>query len=115
MSIKIFVVTLKQAKQAIKCMFLNTTENKEKIFSDILDVIKENLNGDKGKNYLTAIVALGHLALYLPEKFPVQIKNLVSRKIVKELVMKADMETEFLGIFENNLQCYCYKGAELFM
>ena len=39
-------------------------------------------------HYLTAIVALGHLSFHLPEKFPVQIKNLVSRKIVKELVMK---------------------------
>ena len=80
--------TPKQAKQAIKCLYMNTTENAEKIFSDILEVIKENLNGDKNKNYLTAIVALGHLAFHLPDKFPVQIKNLVSRKIVKELIMK---------------------------
>ena len=80
--------TPKQAKQAIRCMYMNTTENQEKVFSDILEVIKENLNGEKGKYYLTAIVALGHLAQQLPDKFPVQIKNLVSRKIVKELVMK---------------------------
>merc|ERR1719348_1238010 len=80
--------TPKQAKQAMKCMYMNTTENQEKVFSGILDVIKENLNGDKNKHYLTAIVALGHLSFHLPEKFPVQIKNLVSRKIVKELVMK---------------------------
>jgi len=81
--------TPKQAKQAVKCMFMNTkTENQEKVFSDILEVIKENLSGEKGKYYLTAIVALGHLAFHLPDKFPVQIKNLVSRKIVKELVMK---------------------------
>ena len=50
--------------------------------------IKENLNGEKNRQYLTAIVALGHLAFHLPDKFPVQIKNLVSRKIVKELMMK---------------------------
>lgn len=80
--------TPKQAKQAIKCLHLNTTENIEETFSQVLEGIKENLNGDKNKNYLTAIVALGHLAFYLPDTFPVQIKNLVSRKIVKELVMK---------------------------
>ena len=80
--------TPKQAKQAIKCLFLNTVENIEEVFSGVLENIKENLNGEKNKKYLTAIVALGHLAFYLPDKFPVQIKNLVSRKIVKELVMK---------------------------
>ncbi len=80
--------TPKEAKQAIKCLYLNTTENIEEVFSAVLEKIKENLNGEKNKLYLTAIVALGHLAFYLPDKFPAQIKNLVSRKIVKELVMK---------------------------
>lgn len=70
-------------------MFMNcTTENQDQVFSKVLDEIKEKLNGDKDKHFLTAIVALGHLACLLPEKFPVQLKNLVSRKIVKELVMK---------------------------
>jgi len=81
--------TPKQAKQAMKCMFMNThAENQDRVFTEVLEVLKENLNGDKGKQYLTAIVALGHLSIYVPDKFPVQIKNLVSRKIVKELVMK---------------------------
>jgi len=79
--------TPKQAKQAIKCLHLNTTDNIEQVFTEVLDKIKVNLNGEKNKNYLTAIVALGHLAFYLPDKFPVHIKNLVSRKIVKDLVM----------------------------
>ena len=69
-------------------MFMNTTENQDQVFSKVLEEIKEKLNGDKDKHFLTAIVALGHLAFFLPEKFPVQLKNLVSRKIVKELVMK---------------------------
>ena len=81
--------TPKQAKQAMKCMYMNTTDNQDKVFSGILDVNKENLMGEKNKqHYLTAIVALGHLSFHLPEKFHVQIKNLVSRKIVKELEMK---------------------------
>ena len=69
-------------------MFMNTTENQDQVFSKVLEEIKEKLNGDKDKHFLTAIVALGHLAFLLPEKFPVQLKNLVSRKIVKDLVMK---------------------------
>jgi len=80
--------TAKQAKQAMKCMHMNTSENVDKVFNGILEKIKENLMGEKNNHYLTAIVALGHLAYLLPDKFPVQIKNLVSRKIVKELVMK---------------------------
>ena len=30
----------------------------------------------------------GHIAFHLPEKFPVQVKNRVSRNIVKELLMQ---------------------------
>jgi hypothetical protein len=67
--------TKKQAKQAVKCMFLNTPEaNQDAVFSTLLEAVKENLNGAKNRNYLTAIVALGHLAFYLPDKFPVQVK-----------------------------------------
>ena len=80
--------TPKEAKQAIKCLYLNTTENVEQVFNKILEIIKENLNGEKNNQYLTAIVALGHLAFYLPDMFKVHIKNLISRKIVKEMIMK---------------------------
>lgn len=58
----------------------------------MLDIVKENLDPSKGEAYHTAIVALGHIAFHLPDKFPIQIKNLVSRKIVKELLMKDTME-----------------------
>lgn len=33
-------------------------------------------------------MSLGHLAQNLPDKFPVHVKNIVSRKIVKELLVK---------------------------
>ena len=58
------------------------------MFVDILELVKTNLNGPRCDAYLTAIVALGHIAAYFPEKYPVQIKNLVSRNIVKQLLMK---------------------------
>lgn len=33
------------------------------------------------EHYRTAIVALGHIAYNLPDKNPLQIKNIVSRKV----------------------------------
>ena len=42
--------------------------------------------------YRTAIVALGHIAFHMPDKFPVQVKNRVSRNIVKELLMQDKTE-----------------------
>ena len=79
----------KRAKQAVKCLFMNTPKEKhEEVFADVLESVKANLEPAKGETYITAIVALGHLAFHLPDNFTVQIKNLVSRKIVKELLMK---------------------------
>jgi len=46
-------------------------------------------------NYLTAIVALGHLAYNAPQTFPVIVKNTISRKIVKELLMKDRAEGKY--------------------
>jgi hypothetical protein len=43
--------------------------------------IKENLN-PSSEHYRTAIVALGHVSYNLPDKYPVHIKNIVSRKVI---------------------------------
>ncbi len=59
----------------------------EAVFAQLLELVKTNLSPEKGDAYLTSIVALGHIAFHLPDQFPVHIKNLVSRKIVKELLM----------------------------
>ncbi len=80
--------TDKQAKQAVKCLFSNTTSTQEQVFVEILEAVKANLDPEKGESYKTAIVALGHIAALLPDKFPIHVKNLVSRKIVKELLMQ---------------------------
>lgn len=79
--------TPKEAKNAIRCLISNTRDNIEEVFSPVFEIIKENLNGEKNKNYLTAIVALGHLAFHIPDTFRAQIKNLISRRIVKDLMM----------------------------
>ena len=61
---------------------------KDNTFLDVLEIVKENLNGPRSETYLTAIVALGHIAYNMPDKYPIQIKNVVSRNIVKQLLMK---------------------------
>ena len=37
-------------------------------------------------------MSLGHIAIMMPDKFPVHIKNLVSRNLVKQLLMKGASE-----------------------
>ncbi|XP_039299402.1 sister chromatid cohesion protein PDS5 homolog B [Nilaparvata lugens] len=87
--------TPKQAKQAVRCIFVNMPQHHNVIFGDILEKIKENLNCES-QYYRTAIVALGHIAFNLPEKYPAHMKNIVSRKIVKELLVKEN-ETSPIG------------------
>uniref|UniRef100_A0AAG5DIG4 Uncharacterized protein n=1 Tax=Anopheles atroparvus TaxID=41427 RepID=A0AAG5DIG4_ANOAO len=111
--------TPKQAKHAIRCMFVNTQagvgggagggggggggpgalatlgdpsaggpdQSAIDIFPEIIESLKQTLD-PQSEHYRTAIVTLGHIAYNLPEKFHVQIKNIISRKIVKELLVK---------------------------
>ncbi|KAA0194755.1 hypothetical protein HAZT_HAZT008101, partial [Hyalella azteca] len=39
-------------------------------------------------HFRTCVVALGHIVFNIPDKFLVHVKNIVSRKIVKELLMR---------------------------
>ncbi|RZC37489.1 hypothetical protein BDFB_011099 [Asbolus verrucosus] len=71
--------TPKQAKGAIHCIYKNMPALHEQLFPDILNSVKENLCPDS-PHYRTAIVTLGHIAFNVPERYKVQIKNIVSRK-----------------------------------
>lgn len=79
--------TPKQAKNAVRCLFVNVPEQRTQIFTAILDNLKATLT-PHSEHYRTAIVTLGHIAHNLPDNFPVHIKNIVSRKIVKELLVR---------------------------
>lgn len=88
--------TPKQAKHAIRCMFVNTQTQSEDdsanasnldIFADVVESFKETLDPEH-ETYRTAIVALGHIAYNMPNRFTINIKNTISRKIVKELLVK---------------------------
>ncbi|XP_059055700.1 sister chromatid cohesion protein PDS5 homolog B-B isoform X1 [Achroia grisella] len=81
------VGTPKQAKNAVRCLFVNVPEQRTQIFTEILETLKTTLS-PHSEHYRTAIVTLGHIAHNLPDNFPVHIKNIVSRKIVKELLVR---------------------------
>ncbi|KAJ8934137.1 hypothetical protein NQ314_013596 [Rhamnusium bicolor] len=86
--------TPKQAKGAIHCIFKNMPELHETLFPSILESVKNSLTPES-PHYRTAIVTLGHIAFNVPERYKVQIKNIVSRKIVKELLVKEAREGDF--------------------
>uniref|UniRef100_A0A2C9KAK3 Sister chromatid cohesion protein PDS5 homolog B n=1 Tax=Biomphalaria glabrata TaxID=6526 RepID=A0A2C9KAK3_BIOGL len=76
----------RQAKHALRC--INTIcINKEQAVTSIFESIQGALNPDNA-NYLTAIVSLGHIAQLFPKLFPSEIKSIVSKVIVKDLLMK---------------------------
>lgn len=95
--------TPKQAKHAIRCLFVNSQstlkdEDEEEshqkrikkqidtIFQEIVDSTNINLQSTS-EHYRTAIVSFGHIAYNLPERFNIPLKNIVSRKIVKDLLI----------------------------
>lgn len=76
--------TPKQAKGAIRCIYVNMPELHDTLFPYILETIKTNLTPES-PHYRTAIVSLGHIAFNVPDKCKVQIKNIVSRKVRRVL------------------------------
>lgn len=77
--------TSKQAKGAIHCIYKNMPDLHETIFPTILESVKNNLTPDS-PHYRTAIVTLGHIAYNIPERYKVQIKNIVSRKVSNTII-----------------------------
>jgi len=76
----------RQAKHALRC--INTIcINKEQAITNIFENLQGALDPDNA-NYITAIVSLGHIAQLFPQLFASEIKSIVSKVIVKELLMK---------------------------
>ncbi|CAG9762008.1 unnamed protein product [Ceutorhynchus assimilis] len=99
--------TPKQAKGAIHCIYKNMPPLHDENFGQILDTIKDTLEPES-PNYRTSIVTLGHIAYTFPEKYKVAIKNIVSRKIVKELLVKEcseNMEADYVAINSSDSWC----------
>ncbi|ALC42216.1 pds5 [Drosophila busckii] len=109
------VGTDKQAKHAVRCIFVNsqssstasadgngngsastTTQNVHPIFHEIIETLRVKLTPDC-ENQRTMIVTLGHIALNMPQAFLTPIKNMIARRIVKELLIQevpADRDCE---------------------
>jgi sister-chromatid-cohesion protein PDS5 len=87
----------------MRCLHVNIT-NQEQVFSKILESLKDNLV-TSSPHCRTSIVTLGHMALLLPDRFTIQIKNIVSRKIVKELLLKVH-QFEIKFIQDNEISIY---------
>lgn len=84
--------TPKQAKRAVQCICVNSqqplqlqnnnNDMREDVVQELVESLSENLN-PASKQYRTTIVVLGHIAFNQPDKYNTQIKNIISRKIVK--------------------------------
>ncbi|XP_076319055.1 sister chromatid cohesion protein PDS5 homolog A-like [Tachypleus tridentatus] len=77
--------TVKQAKHAVACIKV-IASNKERVFGQILDHLKQNLTL-QSHYFRTSIVSIGHIAYHCPDLFGLQIKSIVSKVVVKELLM----------------------------
>jgi len=53
----------------------------------LLQFVKNNLKPESA-NYITSIVALGHISNMCPEEFSQAMKTIVSKDIVKDLLME---------------------------
>ncbi|GIX88952.1 sister chromatid cohesion protein PDS5 homolog B [Caerostris extrusa] len=77
--------SVKQAKHAVNCLNV-LIANKERVFGQIIDRLKMSLTL-QSEYFRTALVSLGHIALVCPDLFGMQIKSIVSKVVVKDLLM----------------------------
>ncbi|UYV72678.1 PDS5A [Cordylochernes scorpioides] len=82
--------TTKQAKHSVACLNA-VAPNKERMFGQVLDHLKQHLHLDS-QFFRTAVVSIGHIAYHCPELFGSTIKSIVSKVIVKDLLM-ADQDS----------------------
>ncbi|KAL1432744.1 hypothetical protein MTO96_012953 [Rhipicephalus appendiculatus] len=81
--------TVKQAKYAVACLNV-VVGNKERVFGQIIDHLKQHFTLESAY-FRTALVSIGHIALLCPDMFGSQVKSIVSKVVVKDLLM-ADRE-----------------------
>lgn len=83
--------TVKQAKCAVACLnVIVGSGQRERVFGQTIDHLRQHFTLESAY-FRTALVSLGHIAQLCPDLFGAQVKGLVSRVVVKELLM-ADRE-----------------------
>ncbi|XP_029643842.1 sister chromatid cohesion protein PDS5 homolog B isoform X1 [Octopus sinensis] len=78
---------IRQTKHAIKCISIVYKHEKESILQQVFEHVKKSLNPESA-NFLTSIVSMGHIAQICPGEFSTEMKNVVSKLIVKDLLMQ---------------------------
>ncbi|XP_077518233.1 cohesin associated factor B pds5 isoform X4 [Amblyomma americanum] len=77
--------TVKQAKYAVACLNV-IVGNKERVFGQVIDHLKQHFTLDSAY-FRTALVSMGHIALLCPDMFGSHVKSIVSKVVVKDLIM----------------------------
>lgn len=98
--------TIKQAKHAVRCIFVNSqklvsadnaaSNNNSPVVHGIFHEIIESLRSTLSPNceqQRTKIVTLGHIAYNMPQTFQTPIKNMIARRIVKDLLIQGVSES----------------------
>lgn len=99
----------KQAKYAIQCLnsVINSEQEKEKIFGQILDSIKDAGLTLESSHFRTHLVALGMIATCGGQnKYPAVLKSIINKFVVQGLIMKdtrSDIEIKAQERSEANL------------
>lgn len=71
----------RHGKHAVRCLHINMNESaRNHIFGQVVEALRANLDPDNN-NYRTAIIALGHIALLMPEEFKYDMKSIISTKV----------------------------------
>lgn len=92
--------TPKQAKHAVRCIFINSQaeliggidhvdppKTVHPIFNEIMDNLRSTLKPNCPRQR-TKVVTLGHISFNMPKAFSERIKNMIARRIVKELLIQ---------------------------
>lgn len=96
----------KEAKHAVRCIFVNSqvvddteivngVQSQPKVhpvFNVIVDALRITLSA-KYDHFRTKIVTLGHIAYNMPQAFTMAVKNMIARRIVKDLLIQGVPET----------------------
>ncbi|XP_014675735.1 PREDICTED: sister chromatid cohesion protein PDS5 homolog B-like [Priapulus caudatus] len=81
--------TPRQAKHAIQAIHV-ICSNRDQLFNQIFQYATNNMELDK-PNCLTALCVVGHLAYYSPDDFGPEMKGIISKNVVKDILMQDRM------------------------
>ncbi|XP_067627164.1 sister chromatid cohesion protein PDS5 homolog B isoform X2 [Eurosta solidaginis] len=109
--------TVKQAKHAVRCIFVNSqtadgagadtitpstkTPIIHPIFNEIVETLRVTLS-PKDPYQHTKISTLGHIAYHMPQAFLTPVKNMIARRVVKELLIQGVSEKRNCTLPEGN-------------